>query len=92
MSKIRLTKRKVEAIKPSDKDIVVWDKALPGFGDAKARVFVKVLGTRLGAAPAGWEAHAADWPSIADVDSFEKIFELREVKRAAKAAKKAASP
>jgi integrase len=41
VSKIRLTKKKVEAIKPSDKDIVVWDKALPGFG-----VRVKKSGVR----------------------------------------------
>ena len=62
-------------------------KALPGFGDAKARIFVKVVGARLGAAPAGWEDYAADWPSIADVDSFDKVAVLREQKRAMKAKK-----
>jgi hypothetical protein len=30
---------------------------------------------------------AADWPSIADVDAFEKVATLREQKRAMKAAK-----
>lgn len=63
-------------------------RALPGFGEAKARIFVGVIGKRLGEGPTGWEAEAADWPSIADVDSFDKVFELREHKRAAKAAKK----
>ncbi len=62
-------------------------KALPGFGDAKARIFIKVLGVRLEAAPAGWEEHAADWPSIADVDTFEKVAVLREQKQAMKAKK-----
>jgi uncharacterized HhH-GPD family protein len=65
-------------------------RALPGFGADKARIFVGVLGKRLGVQPPGWEAAAADWASIADVDSFERVGEIREKKRAAKAAKKAA--
>lgn len=63
-------------------------RALPGFGEAKARIFVGVVGKRLGEAPAGWEEHAADWASIADVDTFEKIEDIREAKRLAKEAKK----
>ena len=62
--------------------------ALPGFGPAKARIFVGLLGKRLGVRPAGWEVVAADWPSIADVDSFERVLEIREQKRAMKAAAK----
>ena len=62
--------------------------ALPGFGKAKARIFVGLLGKRLGVRPPGWEAVAADWPSIADVDTFERVAEIREKKRAMKAAKK----
>jgi uncharacterized HhH-GPD family protein len=62
--------------------------ALPGFGQAKARIFVGLLGKRLGVRPAGWEAVAADWPSIADVDSFERVLEIREKKKAMKAAAK----
>ncbi len=64
--------------------------ALPGFGKAKARIFVGLLGKRLGVCPPGWEAVAADWPSIADVDSFERVLEIREQKRAMKAAAKQA--
>jgi uncharacterized HhH-GPD family protein len=60
-------------------------EALPGFGTAKARIFVAVVGRRLGQGPPGWEEAAADWPSIADVDSFDKVFELREQKRDMKA-------
>ena len=62
--------------------------ALPGFGKDKARIFVALLGKRLGVQPPGWEKVAADWASIADVDSFDRISEIREKKRAAKAAKK----
>ena len=61
-------------------------RALPGFGEAKARIFVGVVGKRLGEGPPGWEERAADWPSIADVDSFDKVAELREAKRAMKQA------
>jgi uncharacterized HhH-GPD family protein len=67
-------------------------QALPGFGKDKSRIFVGLLGKRLGVRPAGWEQVAADWPSIADVDSFERVAEIREKKRAAKAAKKATAP
>jgi uncharacterized HhH-GPD family protein len=66
-------------------------KALPGFGADKARIFVGVLGKRLEVQPRGWENVAADWASIADVDSFERVGEIREKKRAAKAEKKAAA-
>ena len=45
-----------------------------------------VVGKRLGAGPPGWERVAADWPSIADVDRFEQVAELREQKRAMKTA------
>lgn len=62
-------------------------EALPGFGKAKSRIFVGVVGKRLGQGPPGWEPVAADWPSIADVDSFDKVAVLREQKRAMKAAK-----
>jgi uncharacterized HhH-GPD family protein len=63
-------------------------QALPGYGTAKARIFVGVLGKRLGAAPPGWEDAAADWPSIADVAAFDDVFTLREQKRAKKRAAK----
>jgi uncharacterized HhH-GPD family protein len=65
--------------------------ALPGFGKDKARIFVGLLGKRLGVRPPGWEQAAADWASIADVDCYERIAEIREKKRAVKAAKAAAA-
>ena len=59
-------------------------RALPGFGEAKARIFVGVVGKRLGEGPEGWEGQAADWASIADVDTYQKIEDIREAKRLAK--------
>jgi uncharacterized HhH-GPD family protein len=64
-------------------------KALPGYGNDKARIFVGLLGKRLGVCPSGWETVAADWKSIADVDSFERIGEIRAAKQAMKQAAKA---
>jgi uncharacterized HhH-GPD family protein len=64
-------------------------RALPGFGAEKSRIFVGLLGKRLGVRPEGWEEKAADWPSIADVANFEDVLTLREKKKAMKAAKRA---
>jgi len=70
-------------------DLLVRLRALPGFGAEKSRIFVGLLGKRLGVRPEGWEEKAADWPSIADVANFEDVLTLREKKKAMKAAKKA---
>ena len=77
---------------PSGDELLARVKALPGYGNDKARIFVGLLGKRLGVRPRGWETAAADWASIADVDTFERVAEIRAEKRAAKAAKKAAAP
>ena len=63
-------------------------RALPGFGVEKSRIFVGLLGKRLGVRPTGWEDKAADWPSIADVADYADVLVLREKKRAMKAAKR----
>jgi uncharacterized HhH-GPD family protein len=63
-------------------------RALPGFGAEKSRIFVGLLGKRLGVRPDGWDEAAADWPSIADVANFEDVLALREKKKAMKAAKR----
>lgn len=64
-------------------------KSLPGFGEMKSRVFVGVLGKRMGVRPTGWEEEAAQRPSIADVARWEDVAELRAHKREMKAAAKA---
>lgn len=63
-------------------------KALPGFGNDKSRIFVGLLGKRMGVTPEGWQEQAADWPSIADVATFDDVSILREQKKAMKASKK----
>jgi uncharacterized HhH-GPD family protein len=55
--------------------------ALPGFGEQKTLITMAVLGKKLGVTPPGWEAHAAQWHTVADVDSPESMAEAREVKR-----------
>lgn len=67
-------------------------RELPGYGSDKSRIFVGVLGKRLGVRPAGWERAAADWASIADVDRYERVGEIREQKKAKKAAARKATP
>ncbi len=69
-------------------DLLSRLEALPGFGVGKSRIFVGVLGKRVGVRPDGWEDKAADWPSIADVAAFDDVAVLREQKRAMKAARK----
>lgn len=63
-------------------------QALPGFGTAKSRIFVGVLGKRLEVRLDGWVESAADWPSIADVARFEDVAVLREQKREMKSSGK----
>jgi len=75
----------------SGDELLARVKALPGYGNDKARIFVGLLGKRLGVRPPGWETAAADWPSIADVDSFERVLEIRAKKKEMKAAKNSAS-
>ena len=69
-------------------------KALPGFGDQKARVFVALLAKRLGVQPAGWQEAAGTygqpgWFSVADIDGPESLARVREHKKAVKAEAKA---
>ncbi|GEL48529.1 (Fe-S)-cluster assembly protein [Cellulomonas hominis] len=69
-------------------------KALPGFGDQKARIFLALLAKQRGVAPAGWReaagAYGDDVPrSIADVRDPDSLRRVRETKQAAKAAARA---
>lgn len=65
-------------------------RALPGYGDEKAKIFLAILAKRLGKTPAGWEAAAAPFSdstprSVADIDSPEAFARVREFKKAKKA-------
>jgi uncharacterized HhH-GPD family protein len=72
-------------------------KAMPGFGDQKAKIFVALLGKRLGAAPNGWESAAKEYGekgsfrSVADIDSPAALKQVRAYKQQMKAAAKAKS-
>lgn len=64
--------------------------ALPGFGEEKSKIFLALLGKRMGVRPPGWEAAAQpfsdDTPrSVADIDSPETLARVRDWKRAKKA-------
>ncbi len=76
-------------------DLFARVRALPGFGEQKARIFVALLAKRLGVQPAGWEEVAggygkAGWFSVADVDGPDALARVREHKKAMKAEAKAA--
>jgi uncharacterized HhH-GPD family protein len=65
-------------------------RALPGFGDQKARIFVALLGKQFGVRPPGWEQAAGDYAtpgrrSVADVVDETTLQEVRDYKRAMKA-------
>ena len=62
-------------------DLAARIKKLPGFGDMKVKILVAVLAKKFGVKPAGWEEHAANWHTVADVDSEETMAEARVVKR-----------
>ena len=68
-------------------------RALPGYGDEKARIFVAILAKTQGVTPAGWQEAAGrfgdDVPrSVADVTGPESLARVREWKRAQKAAQR----
>lgn len=80
---------------PDGKTVLKRLKALPGYGDQKARIFLALLGKQIGVQPAGWREVAGDYGlegsrrSIADVVDEQSLLEVREFKKAAKAAAKA---
>jgi uncharacterized HhH-GPD family protein len=68
-------------------------RALPGYGEEKAKIFLAILGKRLGVAPPGWEEAAAPFSdanprSVADIDSPESFQRVRAWKTEQKRQKK----
>lgn len=66
---------------------------LPGFGEEKSKIFIALLAKRFGVRPDGWEECAGPFAdqeprSVADVDGEEALAQVREWKRARKAAGK----
>lgn len=65
-------------------------RALPGFGEEKAKIFVAILGKRMGVTPTGWRRAAGkfgdDTPrSVADITDAATLATVREWKKAQKA-------
>lgn len=78
---------------PDGAEVLRRLKALPGFGEQKARIFLALLGKQYGVHPAGWETAAGDYGkagthmSIADVVDKESLDQVRAYKKKMKAAK-----
>jgi len=78
-------------------DLLERVKALPGFGEQKARIFVALLGKQLGVRPKGWEKAAGDYGkkgthmSVADITGPDTLLKVRSYKAEKKAAAKAAA-
>lgn len=81
--------------KPDGAEVLKRLKALPGFGEQKAKIFLALLGKQRGVAPKGWREVAGNYGdrgsrrSIADVTDAASLAEVRNFKKAAKAAAKA---
>lgn len=81
---------------PNAKLVLKRLRALPGFGDQKARIFLALLGKQRGVRPYGWRKAAGAYAdegsrrSIADVVDETTLGEVRAFKKEQKAAAKAA--
>ncbi len=79
---------------PDGKTVLKRLKALPGFGEQKAKIFLALLGKQYGFDGEGWRDASAPYgeegshKSVADITSPETLALVREAKRAAKAAAK----
>lgn len=66
-------------------------RALPGYGEQKARIFVALLGKQRGVRPEGWRAAAGEYGehgvyrSAADVVDDDSLARVREFKQARRA-------
>ena len=70
-------------------------RALPGFGEQKARIFAALLGKQLGVQPEGWQrvtkpfGKPGSFMSVADITDPESLAKVRATKQAMKAKAKA---
>ncbi len=80
---------------PDGAEVLRRLKALPGFGEQKAKIFLALLGKQYGVTPRGWRAAAGDYGkagtymSIADVVDKGSLEQVRAYKKKMKAAAKA---
>jgi uncharacterized HhH-GPD family protein len=80
---------------PDGREVLRRLKALPGFGEQKAKIFLALLGKQYGVTPTGWREAAGDYGkagthmSVADVVDAGSLEKVRSYKKQAKAAAKA---
>jgi uncharacterized HhH-GPD family protein len=79
---------------PTGEELLRRLKALPGYGEQKARIFLALLGKQLGVRPKGWREAAGPYGeqgsrrSVADVTGPDTLLEVRAYKQEAKQAAK----
>ena len=79
------------------KDLLKRVRALPGFGEHKAKIFVALLGKQLAVQPRGWKQAAGEFAepgsrrSIADITDERSLEEVRTYKQQMKAKARAAA-
>jgi uncharacterized HhH-GPD family protein len=75
----------------SGDELVSRLRALPGFGQQKAKIFAALLGKQLGVRPTGWRAATSPYGdvgshlSVADITDLKSLEKVRATKRAQKA-------
>ncbi len=80
------------AASPDGAEVLKRLKALPGFGEQKAKIFLALLGKQYGFTGEGWREAAGaygedgSYRSVADIVSPESLTKVREHKKAMKAA------
>lgn len=81
---------------PDGNEVLRRLKALPGFGEQKAKIFLALLGKQCGLKAEGWREAAGHYGqadaylSVADIVDPDSLVKVRASKQAAKAAAKAA--
>lgn len=81
---------------PNGPEVLRRLKALPGFGEQKAKIFLALLGKQYGVTPDGWRKAAGDYGkqgshmSVADVVDKASLDQVRAYKKQMKAAAKEA--
>jgi uncharacterized HhH-GPD family protein len=79
----------------SGTDLLARVRALPGFGEQKAKIFVALLGKQLGVGAAGWQAvsepfgQPGTFRSVADITDQDSLDRVRAFKQDMKAKAKA---
>jgi uncharacterized HhH-GPD family protein len=76
-------------------DLLARLRALPGFGEQKAKIFLALLGKQLGVRPEGWREVTGPYGepgsllSVADITGPDSLAAVRHHKRQVKQAAKA---